>query len=60
MTEIFKEVAKKLLDYDIVLKVEFLGNKGQGLFSSWIRSRCRVGLWINLTIPIGPKAFVRA
>jgi len=27
MTEILKEVAKKLLDYDIVLKVEFLGTK---------------------------------
>ena len=27
MTEILKKVAKKLLDYDIVLKVEFLGTK---------------------------------
>ncbi|MBE8540557.1 toxin-antitoxin system TumE family protein [Geoglobus acetivorans] len=27
MTEILKEVAKKLLDYDIVLKVEFFGTK---------------------------------
>ena len=27
MTEILKEVAKKLLDYDIVLKLEFLGTK---------------------------------
>ena len=27
MTEILKEVAKKLLNYDIVLKVEFFGTK---------------------------------
>ncbi len=27
MTEILKEIAKKLLGYDIVLKVEFLGTK---------------------------------
>ncbi|AEA46574.1 toxin-antitoxin system TumE family protein [Archaeoglobus veneficus] len=27
MTEILKEVAKRLLDYDFVLKVEFLGTK---------------------------------
>jgi len=27
MTEILKQVARKLLDYDIVLRVEFLGTK---------------------------------
>ena len=27
MTEILKKITKKLLDYDIVLKVEFLGTK---------------------------------
>ena len=36
MTEILKKVAKKLLDYDIVLKVEFFRDNGQSLFSSWI------------------------
>ncbi len=37
MTDVLKEVAKKLLDYDIVLKVEFLGTKvGDYLFHGYV------------------------